>query len=92
MNAPLSPSDVDTITTFYNLYMGNPPVALQGMTTPSARAQVKRQMLQDAAVVLPLLQRQYELARLGDSANGQEALQVKRNLEWVEQRLSEVQG
>ena len=87
---PLSPSDRDVITTFHEHYMqgGGLTASLAGLPRQEAVRRV-RQAKQEAEYVLPLMQRQYEEAVRGvDGPNTQEAQQVKRNLEWVQQLLA----
>jgi hypothetical protein len=78
---PLTPADVDVISTFHAQYM-------QGTGIGPDRAKF-RQAKREAGVVLPLMQRQYELACQGvGGATSQEAQQVQRNMQWVEQLLA----
>jgi hypothetical protein len=87
---PLSPSDRDMITTFHEKYMQGPGLtgSLVGLSRQEAVRRV-RQAKQEAEVVLPLLRRQYDDAVRGiDGPKAQEAQQIQRNLDWVEQLLA----
>ena len=78
---PLTPLDLDVISTFHATYM-------QGAGIGGDRLKF-RQAQRDALIVLPLMQKQYTLACVAvDGPHSQEAQQVKRNVEWVEQLLT----
>jgi hypothetical protein len=80
-NAPLTPAELDLISLFHSQFM-------QGAGIGSDR-QKFAQAQRDAAIVLPLMQKQYTLACQGvGKETSQEAQQVKRNVEWVEQLLA----
>jgi hypothetical protein len=80
-NTPLTPAELDLISLFHSQFM-------QGTGIGSDR-QKFQQAQRDAAIVLPLMQKQYALACQGvGKETSQEAQQVKRNVEWVEQLLA----
>jgi hypothetical protein len=80
-NAPLTPAELDLISLFHSQFM-------QGAGIGSDR-QKFQQAQRDAAIVLPLMQKQYTLACQGvGKETSQEAQQVQRNVEWVEQLLA----
>jgi hypothetical protein len=79
-HAPLTPHELANITEFYNLYMSPRP--------PGAPRPSLAQALADAPAVLPLLEKQLRLNSRPVNGvmqpEGQEGLQVQRNLAWVQ--------
>jgi hypothetical protein len=77
---PLSPDDMQTITLYHEKYHQKPVEQwTQGVLRDAQR---------DAAVVLPLLKRQLELAsQTPEGARGGEARQVQANIEWINRNI-----
>jgi hypothetical protein len=77
---PLSPEDMQTITLFHETYHQRP---LESWTQ-----RVLRDAQRDAEVVLPLMQRQLDLAsQTPEGARGQEAKQIQANMDWIERNI-----
>lgn len=84
----LSPEGLAVITLFHETWLQPPDLTAQVQACSSGEAKrvVFRRAQADCARTLPYLRQQYRDACVGpDGPQSQEALQVKRNLDWAEQ-------
>lgn len=89
---PLTPSDMQVITLFHATYMQAPSLGtqLQGLTG-NARTLLLLNFKASAEQTLPLMRQQHTQASIGvDGPQSQEAQQVQKNIQWVEQVLNQM--
>lgn len=87
----LTPDALAVITLFHETWLQAPDLSaqVQACATPDAKRRVFRQAQLDAERTVEYLRQQYREACVGpDGPQSQEALQVKRNLDWAEALLA----